>query len=82
MLLVTTLNPTDGLCHIQAARSRLFIGRYRKQALKWHPDKNPDNVEEADTMFKLIGEAYEVLSDRKYRRQVYMPGRKRLLDYL
>lgn len=34
-------------------------------ALRWHPDKNPDNVEEADKMFKLIAEAYEVLSDRE-----------------
>ena len=34
-------------------------------ALKWHPDKNQDNVEEADKVFKLIAEAYEVLSDRK-----------------
>ena len=34
-------------------------------ALRWHPDKNPDNVEEADTIFKLIAEAYEVLSDRE-----------------
>ena len=31
--------------------------------MKWHPDKNPDNVQEADKMFKLIAEAYEVLSD-------------------
>ena len=34
-------------------------------ALKWHPDKNPDNVEEADKVFKLVAEAYEVLSDRE-----------------
>lgn len=34
-------------------------------ALRWHPDKNPDNLEEADKVFKLVSEAYEVLSDRK-----------------
>ncbi|KAJ8383595.1 hypothetical protein AAFF_G00216680 [Aldrovandia affinis] len=36
---------------------------YRKQALRWHPDKNPDNKEEAERRFKEIAEAYEVLSD-------------------
>ena len=35
-------------------------------ALKWHPDKNPNNQAEAERMFKQISEAYEVLSDSKY----------------
>lgn len=38
---------------------------YRELALKWHPDKNPDNSEEAVRKFADIGEAYEVLSDEE-----------------
>ena len=33
---------------------------YRKQALKWHPDRNPNNKEEATKKFKELAEAYEV----------------------
>lgn len=39
--------------------------RYRKKALQWHPDKNPDNKEYAEKKFKEVAEAYEVLSDSK-----------------
>lgn len=42
---------------------------YRKQALKYHPDRNPDNAD-AEKRFKAISEAYEVLSDDK-KRQMY-----------
>jgi len=43
---------------------------YRKAALKWHPDRNPQNKEEAEVRFRECTEAYSVLSDAQ-KRQVY-----------
>lgn len=39
---------------------------YRKLAMKYHPDRNPDN-KEAEEKFKEVGEAYEVLSNADKR---------------
>lgn len=33
---------------------------YRKLAMKWHPDKNPNNKKDAEAKFKQISEAYDV----------------------
>ncbi|KAF5199895.1 Chaperone protein dnaj [Thalictrum thalictroides] len=43
---------------------------YRKLAMKWHPDKNPNNKKQAEAKFKEISEAYDVLSDPQ-KRAVY-----------
>ncbi|XP_066103391.1 dnaJ homolog subfamily B member 8 [Saccopteryx bilineata] len=56
---------------VQSSASQEDIKKaYRKLALRWHPDKNPDNEEEAEKKFKQVSEAYEVLSDSK-KRSVY-----------
>ena len=41
---------------------------YKKLALKYHPDRNPNNAE-AEEQFKLCSEAYAVLSDDGKRRR-------------
>jgi molecular chaperone DnaJ len=43
---------------------------YRKAALEWHPDRNPQNKQEAEVKFREATEAYSVLSDLQ-KRQVY-----------
>ncbi|CAN1182509.1 DnaJ homolog subfamily B member 4 [Linum perenne] len=43
---------------------------YRKLAMKWHPDKNPNDKKEAEAKFKQISEAYDVLSNPQ-KRAIY-----------
>jgi molecular chaperone DnaJ len=43
---------------------------YRKAALKWHPDRNPEHKADAEVKFRECTEAYSVLSDQQ-KRQIY-----------
>ena len=43
---------------------------YRRLAIKYHPDRNPDNSKEAEEKFKEVSEAYKILSDSE-KRQIY-----------
>jgi molecular chaperone DnaJ len=40
---------------------------YRKAAMRWHPDRNPENKSEAEHRFREASEAYSVLSDPQKR---------------
>ena len=47
---------------------------YRKLSMKWHPDKNPNNKDEATREFHKINEAYSILSDKEKRNLYHQIG--------
>ncbi|SPO25390.1 related to JJJ1  len=68
------------LLHVEeTATSDEIRKAYRKLALKHHPDKNPDNVEQANKIFHKLQEAYEILSDDT-ERAWYDQNRERLMN--
>jgi molecular chaperone DnaJ len=49
------------------ASEQAIKSAYRKLAMQYHPDRNPDNKEAAEEKFKEITEAYSVLADAQKR---------------
>ena len=47
---------------------------YRKLAMQWHPDKNPDRKDFAEMRFKKITDAYKILVDDEERKKYDLHG--------
>jgi len=60
-------NYYDVLGISRSATTKDIKAAYRKLALKYHPDKNPDK--NAEEIFKSVSEAYATLSDDKKRKR-------------
>jgi hypothetical protein len=81
---LTLLAPTSGdfdgnpyrILGVKRTASQSEIkAAYRKKARQTHPDKNPDNQEHAEKMFRDVAGAYELLSDDQARRVYDQTGK-------
>lgn len=59
----------DNLQVKETASEEVIKGAYRYLSQKWHPDRNPDNRQEAERALKIINQAYAVLSDPLKRKE-------------
>ena len=75
-----TLDYYDVLGVSKTATDEEIKKAYKKEALRWHPDRNLDNVKEATEKFKLIAEAHRVLTDPEKRKIYHEKGAEGLKD--
>ena len=62
------------LDEIKYINTNFLKKKYYNLALKWHPDKNVDNVELASEKFKQISEAYNYLINCDIDTNIYNNG--------
>ncbi|VDK42202.1 unnamed protein product [Anisakis simplex] len=60
-------NPYEVLGVDEKSTDAEIVKAFRKAALKWHPDKNPDRKQQAEDMFLKISRALELLTDAAAR---------------
>ena len=58
----------ENLQVVENASIEAIKGAYKYLSQRWHPDKNPDQREQAERITQMINEAYAVLSDPARRR--------------
>lgn len=81
-----TIADTSSSCHYAAlgvettASDTVISKAYKRLALKYHPDKNPDDRERSEEVFKRVAEAYEILHNPAKRR-VYDQRGKAFTNY-
>lgn len=83
MATTADLTSNDYYANLGVARSATedeIKRAYRKLAIKYHPDKNPMNKVEAEENFKIVGEAYNVLSNKETRQIYDIYGKEGLED--
>lgn len=56
------------------ATIELIQQAYKKLALKYHPDRNLNDVDEAKKKFQIVNAAYEILSDQRKRAEYDLKG--------
>lgn len=56
-------DPYEMLDVNEGSSEKEIVSGFRKMALKWHPDKNPQRLDMANEMFLKIQKAFEILTD-------------------
>ena len=72
----------DNLQVVQNAFPSVIKNAYRALAQEWHPDKRPDNTEEATRKLKIINQAYKILSNpaKRKKHDEWIAGQERKND--
>ena len=58
------------ILEVERKRDETIRKSYKRLALKYHPDRNKENQEEATQKFKKISEAYDILGNKEKKKNM------------